>query len=88
MDSALPNATPEQRAAYDIGRYGLHWKGLDEDISIEGLLARREDMTQPNVGLIEERALRQKTMKSVFDGGDWVTAETINASQVSPPANK
>jgi hypothetical protein len=84
----LLNATPEQRAAYDIGQYGLRWEGLDENISIEGLLARREDMTQPNVGLIEERTLRQKTMKSVFDGGDWVTAETINAHQVSPPANK
>jgi hypothetical protein len=59
-----------------------------EDMSIEGLLARREYMTQPNVGLIEERALRQKTMRSVFDRGDWVTAETINASQVSPLANK
>jgi hypothetical protein len=84
----LLNATPEQRAAFDIAQYGLRWEGLDENISIEGLLARREDMTQPNVGLIEERTLRQKTLNSVFDGGDWVTADTINASQVSPPANK
>jgi hypothetical protein len=52
------------------------------------LLARREDMTQPNVELIEERELRQKTMKSVFDSGDWVTAEAINALQAPPPANK
>jgi hypothetical protein len=83
----LLNATPEQRAAYDIAQYGLHWEEL-EDMSIEGLLARREDMTQPNVGLIEERTLRQKTVKSVFDSGVWVTADTINAYQVSPPANK
>ena len=41
----LLNATPEQRAACDIRRYGLHWEAIDEDISIEGLLAGREDMS-------------------------------------------
>lgn len=41
----LLHATPEQRAACDIGRYGLHWETIDEDISIEGLLASRGDMT-------------------------------------------
>jgi Protein of unknown function (DUF2442) len=41
----LLNATPEQRAAYEIGQYGLHWEAIDEDISIEGLLAGRGDMT-------------------------------------------
>jgi hypothetical protein len=40
-------ATPAQRAAGRIsasGR-GLHWDELDEDISVEGLLAGRSDMT-------------------------------------------
>ncbi|WP_302057801.1 DUF2442 domain-containing protein [Paraburkholderia sp. CNPSo 3272] len=41
----LLHATPEQRAACDIGRYGLHWEFIDEDISIEDLLAGRGDMT-------------------------------------------
>jgi hypothetical protein len=41
----LLHATPEQRAACDIGRYGLHWESIDEDISIAGLLAGRGDMT-------------------------------------------
>ncbi|MCG1042487.1 DUF2442 domain-containing protein [Mycetohabitans sp. B8] len=41
----LLNATPEQRATYEIGRYGLHWEAIDEDISIDGLLAGRGDMT-------------------------------------------
>ena len=39
----LLKATPEQRAAVEIGRFGLHWEGLDEDISVEGLLAGRRD---------------------------------------------
>ncbi len=38
------NATPEQRAGYEIGRYGLYWAALDEDISIGGVLAGRGDM--------------------------------------------
>ena len=41
----LLHATPQQRAACDIGRYGLHWEDIDEDISIEGLLAGLGDMT-------------------------------------------
>ena len=38
-------ATPGQLADCDIGHYGLHWEAIDEDISIEGLLAGRGDMT-------------------------------------------
>ena len=41
----LLNATPKQRAAVEIGRSGLHWPELNEDISIAGLLARRRDRT-------------------------------------------
>ena len=43
----LFDATPEQRAKVEIfGRgEGLHWEELDEDISIEGLLAGRMDNT-------------------------------------------
>ncbi len=43
----LLNATPEQRAAVQLSRDGLHWIDLDEDISIAGLLAGRGDMTHP-----------------------------------------
>lgn len=44
----LLDATPEQREAVRIGPSGegLHWEGLDEDISVEGLLAGRGDMTR------------------------------------------
>jgi hypothetical protein len=36
----LLHASPEQRAAVEISRNGLHWEALDEDISIAGLLHR------------------------------------------------
>jgi hypothetical protein len=42
----LLHATPEQRLAFEISRDGLHWDGLDEDISIAGLLAGKGDQTQ------------------------------------------
>ena len=37
----LWEATPEQRAKYEIGGGGvsLHWEEIDEDLSIVGLLA-------------------------------------------------
>jgi len=41
----LLNATPTQREAVEIGRFGLHWDEIDEDISIAGLLAGRRDQT-------------------------------------------
>jgi hypothetical protein len=41
----LLNATPAQRADYELSPCGIHWDPLDEDISIEGLLAGCGDMT-------------------------------------------
>jgi hypothetical protein len=43
----LLHAVPEQRAQFRISATGkgLHWEDLDEDISVDGLLAGRGDMT-------------------------------------------
>ncbi len=37
---SLLNATPEQRANWEIcgGGYGIHWNAIDEDLSTEGML--------------------------------------------------
>jgi hypothetical protein len=42
----LLQATPEQRAQFELSPRGIHWDGLDEDISIEGLLAGKGDATR------------------------------------------
>ena len=42
----LLNATPADRERVEMSRTGLHWEALDEDISVEGLLAGRGDMTR------------------------------------------
>ena len=42
----LLQATPEQRQQVTISTRGLHWETLDEDISVEGLLAGRGDQTR------------------------------------------
>ena len=43
----LLRASPEQREAVSMSSRGLHWDELDEDISVEGLLAGRGDRTRP-----------------------------------------
>ncbi len=37
----LANATEEQRDHFELGRFGIHWPELDEDISFAGLLSPR-----------------------------------------------
>jgi hypothetical protein len=44
----LLRATPDARQRVEIGRLGLHWEDLNEDVSIAGLLAGRKDMTKQN----------------------------------------
>ncbi len=39
----LPNASPALREAVEISPFGLHWPGLDEDISVAGLMAGQGD---------------------------------------------
>jgi hypothetical protein len=58
----LFNATPKQREAVEIGRFGLHWEDIDEDISIAGLLAGRRDRTA------ESQARGSTTKEPGLDG--------------------
>jgi Protein of unknown function (DUF2442) len=39
----LLRATAEEREGFEISPFGIHWEGLDEDVSVEGLLAGRGD---------------------------------------------
>jgi hypothetical protein len=43
----LLHATPAQLSQVEVSTRGLHWEKLDEDISVEGLLAGRGDQTRP-----------------------------------------
>ena len=42
-------ATPEQRSQFALSPCGIHWDALDEDISIDGLLAGHGDLTRGRV---------------------------------------
>jgi len=44
----LLHSTAEQREQVRISSHGLHWEALDEDISIDGLLAGLGDQTFSN----------------------------------------
>jgi len=58
----LVHATPEERANWRLigGGQGVHWEDLDEDISVEGVLAgRRSGESQVSFKKwLDERALR------------------------------
>ncbi|MGL5452078.1 MAG: DUF2442 domain-containing protein [Aeromonas sp.] len=41
----LVNAKPDQLVQFELSHHGIHWDGLDEDISIAGLLAGQGDIT-------------------------------------------
>ncbi|HVL29236.1 MAG TPA: DUF2442 domain-containing protein [Sphingomicrobium sp.] len=45
----LFHARTDQRADFYLSRDGIHWEGLDEDISVAGLLAGQADMTRAKV---------------------------------------
>ncbi|MCD6680857.1 MAG: hypothetical protein LT102_09425 [Burkholderiaceae bacterium] len=45
-------------------------------------------LAEPSMDLVEERTRRMRTIRQVFEEGDWLTAEQINALQASPPSNK
>lgn len=42
----LLNATAAQLADFELSPRGIHWDALDEDISVDGLLAGRGDQTR------------------------------------------
>ncbi|WP_440862511.1 DUF2442 domain-containing protein [Symbiopectobacterium purcellii] len=42
----LMHASPEQRERFELSARGIHWDELDEDISVDGLIAGRSDITQ------------------------------------------
>jgi hypothetical protein len=44
----LLRSSPEQREQVRISSRGLHWEGLDEDISVAGLLAGLGDQSAGN----------------------------------------
>ena len=47
--SRLLRASPEEREAIEVSAYGPHWEALDEDVSVEGLLAGRGDRMRAGV---------------------------------------
>jgi hypothetical protein len=46
----LRDAPPSEREKVELRRLGLHWEALDEDISIEGLLAGQGATLVPHAG--------------------------------------
>lgn len=45
----LMAAGPEQRDRFELSPCGIHWEALDEDVSIDGLLAGHGDVSRGRV---------------------------------------
>ena len=43
----LMHATAEQREQFDLSPGGIHWDAIDDDISVEGMLAGRGAVSAP-----------------------------------------
>jgi hypothetical protein len=53
----LLRAAPAEREQVELSHVGLHWEALDEDISVEGLLAGRGGMQMSKLDTLADEAL-------------------------------
>jgi Protein of unknown function (DUF2442) len=53
----LLRATPAEREQVELSRVGLHWSVIDEDISIEGLLAGHSGTRTSRLDALADEAL-------------------------------
>jgi Protein of unknown function (DUF2442) len=48
----LQGASDAHRHQFEISRNGLHWECINEDISVQGLLAGRGDMARHSASVV------------------------------------
>lgn len=45
-------------------------------------------VSKPSMELLEERIQRARTIREVFEGTEWLTADVLNGLQMTPPKSK
>ena len=48
----LQNATPTQLQDYEVGKFGIHWEELNEDLSFEGFFTQTPEELTPDIARI------------------------------------
>ena len=48
----LKNATPAQLQSFEVGKFGIHWVELDEDLSFEGFFNQNPEELAPDIARI------------------------------------
>ena len=48
----LHNATPEQLQHFEVGKFGIHWEELDEDLSFEGFFNKNPEELAPGIAQV------------------------------------
>lgn len=81
----LRDASQQERNAYEVTPYGLHWEALDEDLSYEGFFSRKEHtalyrlfMEHPelNASAIAQRlGISQSLFAQYLSGSEHPSAE-------------
>lgn len=75
----LAKATPAQRDQVALGRHGLHWEAIDEDLSVAGLLAsfgaddeasRVDDLVLGTTNAPYRRSIGATELANVLSAGD------------------
>ncbi len=45
-------------------------------------------LIEPDLGLVEERVDRMRTVRTMFNDGEWLSSEMLNQLQWEPPSNR
>lgn len=81
----------EQARDYDRGRWelsgagtGIHWPTLDEDLSVEGILLGKKDLTKPtiaikNISFFDDHFFGTRHLKVRFTDGDVCHVNVLDA---------
>ncbi|HTZ59216.1 MAG TPA: hypothetical protein VMB49_14005 [Acidobacteriaceae bacterium] len=94
LDVALPEGTdpallPSLRRGIEQAMRLMVGSGemavVQQADELAGLLT---GLIKPEVGLVEERLHRLRTIREIFDEDEWLTAEMLNRLQPEPPSNK
>jgi hypothetical protein len=91
----LANASPEQRAHYEIMPMGIHWPDVDEDLSIAGMLKGnrvRSDAVRELLALAKgvpfSEELYERQRRSFVFGNTALDNENITREIIDREADK
>jgi uncharacterized protein DUF2442 len=83
----LSDATPEQRAKFEIlgAGQGVRWPGIDEDISVEGMLAGVPARQMPLPSILAQARERAERANDGWSGFQPAMVTLVPKRRLKPP---